>query len=291
MGYRRTAFGLIPPPDSGSSEFVRGNGLIVKKIHSSLHLALGDSAAGCLRAACRSHGLPGTALGIPEDLSHGPLDDGQARIDYMHACFRGYDDWHLDITDAFAPWRALIARIDEEKPHDVIIWSGDNVSEATFLAMACWWLRHRPEGIQRVAMPGMDGRCHVAVHTPAELANLFSSARELAAAERADLAEEFLRFRRETGLLRRWEGGRIMGVPIDRYDPLLLECCATRWTPAARVVGTAMSRCDGHNLLSDLFFCSRLQVLIDAGRIEADGSRDRLRDYAVRLADPEINRV
>jgi hypothetical protein len=36
--------------------------------------------------------------------------------------------------------------------------------------------------------------------------------------------------------------------------------------------------------MSDLFFASRLQSLIDAGRIEADGPRDRLRDYAVRLA-------
>jgi hypothetical protein len=72
---------------------------------------------------------------------------------------------------------------------------------------------------------------------------------------------------------------------MDRYDPLLLECCTTRWTPAARVVGTAMSRCDGHNLMSDLFFSSRLELLIEAGRVEADARRDRLREYAVRLAE------
>ena len=35
--------------------------------------------------------------------------------------------------------------------------------------------------------------------------------------------------------------------------------------------------------MSDLFFSSRLQLLIDAGRIEADGRRDRLREYRVRL--------
>ena len=44
-----------------------------------------------------------------------------------------------------------------------------------------------------------------------------------------------------------------------------------------------MGRCDPHNLMSDLFFSSRLQVLIDAGRIEADRVRNRMRDYAVRL--------
>ena len=253
-------------------------------MRNPLHIALGDSSEGCLRAACRAHGLPGTALGIPDDLSHGPLDDGRARIDYMRDCFRGYDDWYLDVTDAFAPWRATIARIDEARVDAVVIWSGDNASEAIFLTMACWWLRHRSERVLRVAMPGRDGRHYVATHTPAELADLYAFAQELTDTERASLAEDFLRIQDETGLLRRWEEGKILGVPMDRYDPLLLECCGTRWTSAARVVGTAMSRCDGHNRMSDLFFSSRLQLLIDAGRIEADGSRDRLREYAVRLA-------
>ena len=252
-------------------------------MRNPLHIALGESAEGCLRAACRAHGMFGAAFGIPDDLSHGPLDDGRARIGYMRDRFRGYDGWYLDVTDAFAPWRAMIARIDEARADAVVIWSGDNASEATFLTMACWWLGNRSERVLRVAMPGRDGRHYVAIHTPAELADLLASAREMTDTERAVLAADFLRIQDETGLLRRWEEGKILGVPMDRYDPLLLECCGTRWTSAARVVGTAMSRCDGHNRMSDLFFSSRLQLLIDAGRLEADGRRDRLREYRVRL--------
>jgi hypothetical protein len=37
--------------------------------------------------------------------------------------------------------------------------------------------------------------------------------------------------------------------------------------------------------MSDLFFSCRLQYLIDIGRIEADGNRSRIRDYAVRLVE------
>jgi len=129
--------------------------------------------------------MPGAALGIPDDLSHGPLDDVRARIGYMRERFRGYDDWYLDVTDAFAPWRAMIARLDEAGADAVVIWSGDNASEATFLSMACWWLRNRPERVLRVAMPGTEGRHYVAIHTPAELADLFASARELTDTERA----------------------------------------------------------------------------------------------------------
>ena len=249
-----------------------------------LHLALGDSAAGSLREACRNHGLPGTVHGIPDDLSHGPLDDGRARIEYMHACFRGYDDWYLDLDDAFAPWRALLTRIDEQKIEIIVIWSGQTVSEATLLAMACWWLRQRPERVLRVTTPGADGRHYLALYLPAELAGLFASATELTDSERDALAGDFLRIRDETALLRRWEEGRVTGIPLDRYDPLLLTSCTSEWTLAPRVIGLAMSRCDDHNLMSDLFFSCRLQHLIDAGRIEADGNRSRMRDYAVRLA-------
>jgi len=71
---------------------------------------------------------------------------------------------------------------------------------------------------------------------------------------------------------------------VDHYDRLLRESCAPSWTPAPRVVGAAMARCDRRNLMSDLFFSSRLQVLIDAGDIEVDAVRSRLREYAVRLA-------
>jgi hypothetical protein len=36
--------------------------------------------------------------------------------------------------------------------------------------------------------------------------------------------------------------------------------------------------------MSDLFFSSRLRILIDAGHIEADAVRTRRREYAVRMA-------
>ena len=251
---------------------------------SALHLALGDHAAGCLRAACTAHGMPGDVLAIPDDLSHGPLSDGRVRLDYMRACFRGYDDWAFTTSDAFAPWHALSQLLDDTGRGPVLLWSGDNVSEASFLAMACWWLAGRSLPLLHVHIPPSDGRRHVATRTPAELAGLFASRRVLAEDERRRLAEDFTRIRDHTGLLRRWEDGRIIGVPTDRYDPLLMESCPSGWTPAARVVGTAMGRCDGPNIPSDLFFSSRLQFLIDAGRIEADGPRLRLGDHTVRRA-------
>lgn len=249
-----------------------------------LHIALGDSAAGSLRVACRSHGLNGTVRSIPDDLSHGPLDDGRARMAYMRACYRGYDDWTFSATDAFAPWRALVEQLDQHRPEAIVVWSGDNVSESIFLRMACWQLRACPVPLLRAAIPERGMPPYVALHSPAELAELSKTRCELTPSERDRLSEDFVRIRTETGLLRRLETGRIIGLPLEHYDALLLESCATGWTKAARVVGAAMGRCDRHNLMSDLFFSNRLQILIRAGSVEADAVCERLRDYAVRLA-------
>ena len=248
----------------------------------TLHLALGESAAGGVRAACRSSGVPGVVHCVPDDLSHGPLDDGRARIAYLRTCYRRDEDWPATVDDAFEPWRALLDRVRRIPPDTIMIWGGGNVAEETFLAMACWWLRQQPGRLMRVTVPGKDGRHYVAAHSPDELADLQGFRKELGAEERGALAEDFERLRRETGLLRRWQGGRVIGVPYDRYDPLLLECCTQQWMPAVRAVGAAMGRCDGRNLMSDLFFARRLEALVEGGHVEASQSQGGLREYAVR---------
>ncbi|WP_367115619.1 DUF1835 domain-containing protein [Thiohalocapsa sp.] len=40
-----------------------------------------------------------------------------------------------------AAWRKVVEWVEREQPEAVVLWSGDNASEATFLAMACWQLR------------------------------------------------------------------------------------------------------------------------------------------------------
>jgi hypothetical protein len=142
-----------------------------------LHIALGESVEACLRAACRAHGMPGTTLGIPDNLRHGPLDDGRARMNYMRGCFRGYWDWPFQATDSFLPWRAMIERIEKEEPESILVWSGDSVSEATFLAMACWWLQTRPEPLLRVGRTrtGRPASCGPAIRRRARRPALLRS--------------------------------------------------------------------------------------------------------------------
>ena len=247
-----------------------------------LHVVLGGNAAGSLRAACASLGLPGSVFGITDDLSHGPLGDGALRLDYMRECFRGYDDWRPDRPDAFAPWDDLGLLVERDRPDAVAVWAGESASEATFLAMACWRIPSTTEALLHVAGPMQGWRGGLGAYAPAELLQLWDGRRPLSGPEREELAREFERLRDESGLLRRLEGGGVSGIPLDTYDVLLLAACPGEFTPAPRVVGAAMACCNARNHLSDLFFACRLRHLVDSGEVEAKGPRERLRDYAVR---------
>ncbi len=246
-----------------------------------LHLVLGDYAAGTLEVACRAHGVAGRVHCIPDDLGNGPLDDGVARIAYMRQCYAGFDDWPYTATDAFEPWHALAGQL-AEKPQTLTIWHGPNASEATLLAMACWWIAPQAAALMSVAVPGDKARAHVATYTPEELAAFHVGAMPISDEQRAVLAASFERLRADGGVRRRWEDGRIFTVPVDTFDDLLIESCGPDWHVAARIVAAAMRKAERRDGLSDLFLASRLQALIAAGRIEAESEPTRLRSYRVR---------
>ncbi|HSU06128.1 MAG TPA: DUF3658 domain-containing protein [Acetobacteraceae bacterium] len=247
-----------------------------------LHLTLGDHAADLLRVACRQHGLAGVVMAIPEDPSHGPLQDGIERIVYMRTCFRGCLDWTLDVTDAFAPWQALCDRLAREPIDRVLIWHADSVSQYVFLRMACWWLQGFTGSLELIELPPRHGLHAVAVHSPDELVAFVAIRRLLATTERQQLAAEFVAIRDRPEPLRRYENRHLLFVSAGHYDAFLIDACTPEWQPATRVIGAAMDRCDGKNRMSDLFFCTRLQRLINDGRIEASGERRLMQDHQVR---------
>lgn len=213
-----------------------------------MHLVLGESGAACVQAACDSHGMPGTVIVVTEDLAYGPLDEARARA------------------------------IERARAHAVVLWSGGNVADAVFVAMACEQLSGRPEPLFRVEV----SEAFVAMLSPQSLAQLYAARRRMSTSQRQAQALDFARMRDSCGPLRRLELGRVVGAPIDSYDPLLLAACAPEWRTLGQVVGAAMGQCDSANLLGDRFFQERLDTLIDRGRLAFKGVRGSLREGFVR---------
>lgn len=248
-----------------------------------LHLVSGDSAAGCMRAACASWGMPGDVIGFSDDLAQGPLSDGEPRVAYMRGLLEACGEGGIDGYVPFGEWSQVARRLERD-PHDaVIVWTGENAADATFITMACARLAACPVPLWRVRVPGVEQRPYVTMHSPQQLAQLYSTREQLSDATRQQFAQDFVRIRDTCGLVRRLEGGGVVGAPLEHCDPWLLAACGPDWRPAAQVVGTAMGSCDAPNLIGDAFFTARLGFLIDAGRIEASGPQSGLRGRSVRL--------
>lgn len=238
-----------------------------------------------MRTACRRFGLPGRVRVIGEDLSHGPLDDGVARIAYMRRRYLGFERWTYRRSDAFSSWRRLARLIAAGGAGRVIVWFSDSVADRVFLAMACHWLADADVCLATAHVPPIDGRHGVGVALPGALASLFDQAAELGAGERVNLARDFDRLSAPGVMLRRREEGGLRSIPLESYDSFLRDAVDSAWQPAQRIVAAAMARCDTHNRMTDLFFSSRLQRLIAEGEIEVRGERGRLADYVVRAAN------
>ncbi len=243
-----------------------------------VNLVLGDCGGGHLRHAAHHHGLRGEVHVIPDDLGHGPLDDGVERLAYMHRCFAGCADWNHAETDAFAAWHRL-AELQAASPCDVVVWRGCNVSETTLLAMACWWLRGLPGRLAVVELP--DGR-HIGTFAPGELARLQLSRRGLSPARIDGLAADFERLREHGGLRRQWLGETVVTVPVAAFDHLLLAAMTEVFMPALHVIACAVKAADPRDGLSDIFLCSRIRALIATGQVEADRPPRLMTEYALR---------
>lgn len=223
---------------------------------------------------------------IGEDLSHGPLDDGVARIAYMRRCYLGFERWTYRRSDAFSCWRRLARLIAAGGAGRAIVWFSDSVADRVFLAMACRWLADADVCLATAHVPPIDGRHGVGVALPGALASLFDQAAELGAGERVNLARDFDRLSAPGVMLRRREEEGLRSIPLERsYDSFLRDAVDSAWQPAQRTVAAAMAHCDTHNRMTDLFFSSRLQRLIAEGEIEVRGERGRLADYVVRAAN------
>jgi len=248
-----------------------------------LHLVSGESATGCVRAACAAYGLPGDVVGFSDDLASGPLVDGVERVDYVRAALMAYGEGTADPYVPFWEWRLVFRHLQENTHDALVVWTGDNAADAVFLAMACDRVSQRPEPVWRVVVPGNGVLPYVAAHSPEQLAVLYARREVLSEPERGLLARDFKRIRDTCGPVRRLEGGRIVAAPEDCFDHLLLSACHKDWQRATFIVGQAMAGCDWRNLMGDAFFAGRLRTLVEAGCIEATGPQVAFRDCAVRL--------
>ena len=224
---------------------------------------------------------PAQAFFAMDDYSLGPLDDESKREAFWRDMLRGYeeDDPEERATAVFSPWRELQSRLLQAPAGRVYMWHAANAADYVFVRMACHWLAQTGHALFAIDIPE-EG---YVLPTHAKLEQLCAGAAQISPAQRLQWAQEFVAMAARPEMLRELdEAGHLHCRDMHVHDNFLLACCPTRWQLAARLVGETMAKACPPHCLGDVFWNMRLQCLIDAGLIEADGERVGLRNYRVR---------
>lgn len=255
----------------------------------TIHLVLGDTAAGVLREAMAvGTPTPAPILRFRDIYCLGPLGElGTADGPTSRARY-----WAELLPDT----PPAIGEFDEEEDRyrqaadaardgTVFVWTGAHSSSQLWLQRLCTVLPPTAADVRLVeaVAQGADarGRRAVSQFEPGEFGELLARSRVLDSAEIARLAPEWQRNAAVHSSVRRWVDGRISHHGDDYYDGLLLAQCDDEWQPAGQAVGSAMWDCD--EFLGDLFFAWRLRCLARSGRLLWRGPAGSLEEAEVRL--------
>jgi hypothetical protein len=220
-----------------------------------------------------------------DDYSLGPLDDERKRETFWRDVAPGYQEENPQesATGMFAPWRELQSRLLQMPAGRVYVWHDANAAGYVFLRMACHWLAQTGHALFAIEIVE-EGRVLPATAT---LEQLCAGAAPISPAQRREWAEEFAAISARPEMLRELdETGHLQCREMHVHDDFMLACSPVQWQPAARVVGETMAKACPPHYMGDVFWNMRLQYLIDAGLIEADGERVGLRNYRVRRRQP-----
>lgn len=248
-----------------------------------INLVQGHSAGRLLRQAVRDFGLPGEVRVVDDDLSVGPLHDDQTRNEWWLTVYGPQPEAHQ--PSLYVQWQTISGNLGAG--NELVLWSSDSARDYVFERMAAFMLGDRGT-LFHVLVPASGKLEGVPFHNPSALAAMENNKRALTTSEVENWSASFANQSRQSSGVRWLHQGSTVARPEDAFDEYLLERCPPDWTKWYRPIGEAMADCDGKNLLSDAFFSWRLRLLVDAGRVEAQGdpmSSDGPKDVLVRRVE------
>lgn len=251
----------------------------------TIHLVVGDTAAGVLREAMAFGALPAAEVVRFRDIyCLGPLGAlGTAAGPASRAAY-----WAELLPTTPPPVADFEA--EEERYRDVqeraahvslLAWVGAHSSAQLWLERLAAALAGRAATLRMIDASEAGGRRAVSQYPPRAVGALLARERILGDADLAALARDWQENAAVASGVRRWHAGRISHHADAFYDNLLLIQCDRSWQPAAQVVGAAQWDCD--EFLGDVFFAWRLRCLARAGRLQWQGAQDDLKAARVRL--------
>ena len=260
-----------------------------------VHVVFGLSAAGSLREAIEQLGLDQTVIGLPDDLSFGPIDQPAAgpRIEWIGETlgYDGFEEWEEPIdlfwkqaTDSgvlpvawvcrrcaseYSGFLEFVRRIGDQ-PFRVVDITGIEFARPT-----------EPPGTQTWIAPRFG---HVGAGLMID-AGLIDRQTTLSETEIEAYRAMWARLRAENAAFRVVTDQGLFSAPITHFDEVIRSSVTSDWRTCARVVHSALGKLSDGNFYQcgDLVLWSRVTTLVDEGVLEMQGDAMWMNKSSVRL--------
>ncbi len=262
----------------------------------TVHVAFGEAAAGGISEALELVGRHERVLGLPDDLSFGPIDPPNLDLRRTWAksvLHHDYDQYQwlrgaaeTFWTDATADQASPVVWVcrtyaAEQAGFLEFIWRmggrGFDIVDATDVEVPS---RHDPNrSLRPWALGLLTGEQIVS-------AGLIDQRAAFPQGEAQSARARWSELRRENAPFRVIRDGRLVSAPLSYFDEFLLKYASSDWQKATRLVGETMGRMvdlepPGQSPGDHVLF-GRMVALGKAGLLQVEGSGPQMRDYRVR---------
>lgn len=267
-----------------------------------VHIAFGDSPAGCIKYMLKQSDLTEDYVILFSDaFSIGPihqleLETGQiGRQQWLSRSLNSYDLYfEEEYLSTFRQSMKELQSIPQDIP--ITIWKADNAHEHVGLCFVLAHLQDRDNirvintsKAYRERFPeGYDirGTGELSSEKLAVIYEKYGKDSSLANEARKTFEQEWELLSETTDLLRIWNENQVQSVQEDYFDSFIIECAerleTTRsFCKAPRLVGEVLGHIE--QVIGDVFLEYRLRTLIQQGVFEMEGTLKAMRYYSVKL--------
>ncbi len=239
-----------------------------------IHIAFGDSAAGCLRQAIKL-GLPGDAVIVSrDDFTQGPISDciSDGGLKQRVKFWQNLETLHPVLEGIFDQYKSTLKGINSiDNGSKVILWIGDSAHDKMATAWILTYLAHKNVNWYSVdlASPdnGLDNNVvNLAMLLPKQVVAANAHVKSLSESSIDEYLDLWTRLSIENTAFRIKKENEIHSVNENYHDEFILSHITKKEQFLGKLIGSIMK--NANHRLTDITIESRLLLLQSAKKIK-----------------------
>lgn len=247
-----------------------------------VHIAFGDSAAGCIRKAIEL-GMPGDHIVVSrDDFTQGPISDclKDGGLAQRSQYWSNLKTLHAQLKNVYENYASTLKCFDVlEINTRVVIWLGDSSHDLLASAWLLSYFDKQQLNWQYVELKEIkdleEFQCvNVALMTPLQIVNSYSGVKPISKHYQQELKSVWNKVASENSHYRIQEKGQIVSVPQNYFDKYILSNISKKEQVLGMLIKKLMA--NSNYSLTDITIESRLAALQSQNKIKIEMNLARL---------------